>query len=177
MAGSTRLCVRTLPHLARVPSGLVPSLGASRFLRRRHRYYEPVRLPTSARMAAPASPRRHPPPETNLADPVGPLMFRRMLFMRDPAFDPGGATPSRIAMAHMLPSRTGTLSASAIFHLSRLNPAPRMTPVYTSDPALPRRPQDSVPACPLRLWPDETFTHRHSSAFHDALPMRGVARR
>ena len=23
--------------------------------------------------------------------------------------------------------------------------------------ALPRRPQDSVPACPLRLWPDETL--------------------
>ena len=46
-----------------------------------------------------------------------------------------------------------------------------MTPVYTSDPALPRRPQDSVPACPLRLWPDETFTHRHSSAWHDVLPL------
>ena len=101
--GDPALCP-ALPHLARVPSGLVPSLGASRFLRRRHRYYEPVRLPTSARMAAPALPCRHPPPETNPADPVGPLMFRRMLSMRDPAFDPGGATPSRIAMAHVLPS-------------------------------------------------------------------------
>src|SRR6202007_3079519 len=95
------------PYLARIPSGLVPSLGAPRFLRRRHQYYEPVRLPTSARMAAAASPRPHPPPETTLADSVGPLMFRRMLFMRDPAIDPGGATPSRIAMAHVLPSRTG----------------------------------------------------------------------
>src|ERR1700730_1040680 len=46
-----------------------------------------------------------------------------------------------------------------------------MAPVYTSDPASPRRPQDSVPACPLRLWPDETFTHRHSSAWHDVLPI------
>ena len=126
-------------------------------------------------MAAPASPRQHPPPETNLADPVGPLMFRQMLFMRDPAIDPGEATPSRIAMAHVLPSRLGTLSASAIFHLSRLIPAPRITPVYASDPALPQRPQDSVPACLLRLWPDETFTHKHSSALHDALPRRGVA--
>jgi hypothetical protein len=116
--------------------GLVPSLGASRFLRRRHQYYEPVRRPTSARIVAPASPRHHPPPETNLAAPVGPLMFRRLLFMRDPAIDPGEATPSRIAMAHVLPSRTGTLSTSAIFHLSRLIPAPRMTPVYASDPAL-----------------------------------------
>src|SRR3546814_18503331 len=87
--------------------------------------------------------------------------------MRDTAFDPGEATPSRLAMAHVLPSRLGTLSAFAIFHISRLNPAPCMTPVYTSDPALPRRPQDSVPACPLRLWPAETFTHRHSSAWQD----------
>jgi hypothetical protein len=52
-----------------------------------------------------------------------------------------------------------------------------MAPVYTSDPALPRRPQDSVPACPLRLWPDETFTHRHSSAWHDVLPGDGVGGR
>jgi hypothetical protein len=74
-----------------------------------------------------------------------------MLSMRDAAFDPGEASPSRIATAHMLPSWMGTHSAFAIFHLSRLNPAPRMAPVYTSDPALPRRPQDSVPVCPLRL--------------------------
>ena len=89
--------------------------------------------------------------------------------MRDAAFDPDGATPSRIAMAHVLPSCTRTHSASVIFHISGLNPAPCMAPVYTSNPALPRRPQDSVPACPLRLWPDETFTHRHSSAWHDEL--------
>ena len=63
--------------LAWVPSELAPSLGASRFLRRRHRYYEPVRLPTSARKAAAAVPRPPPPPETNPADPVGPLRFRQ----------------------------------------------------------------------------------------------------
>jgi hypothetical protein len=73
-----------------------------------------------------------------------------MLFMRDTAFDPGEAMSSRVTMTHVLPSRKGTLSAFANFHISRLNPAPHMTPVYTSDPALPRRPQDSVPACPLR---------------------------
>src|SRR5512134_2844192 len=101
-------------------------------------------------MTTPATPRLHPPPETNPADPIGPLMFRCMLSIRDPAFDPGEATSSRIAMTHVPPSRLGTLSAFAIFHLSRLNPAPRMAPVYTSDPALPRRPQDSVPARPLR---------------------------
>src|SRR5206468_4232004 len=42
-----------------------------------------------------------------------------------------------------------------------------------SDPALPRRPQDSVPACPLRLWPDETFTHKSSAAFPNALRQAG----
>src|SRR6185295_15127720 len=93
--GDPALCPDPVP-LAWVPSELAPSLGTSRFLRRRHQYYEPVRLPTSARKAAPAVPRRPPPPETNPADPVGPLMFRRMLSMRDPAFDPGGATPSRL---------------------------------------------------------------------------------
>jgi hypothetical protein len=33
-----------------------------------------------------------------------PLRFRRVPFGRDGAFDPGGATASRIAMPHMLPS-------------------------------------------------------------------------
>src|SRR5262244_305983 len=32
------------------------------------------------------------------------LRFRRVPFGRDGAFDPGGATASRIAMPHMLPS-------------------------------------------------------------------------
>ena len=44
-----------------------------------------------------------------------------------------------------------------------------MAPVYASDLALPRRPQDSVPACPLRLWPGETLTHKSSSASPNAL--------
>ena len=62
--------------LAQAPLGLAPSLHASRYLRRLHGYYEPVRLPTSARTAALAVPCRCPPLETNPADPVGPLMFR-----------------------------------------------------------------------------------------------------
>src|ERR1700749_4769353 len=33
-----------------------------------------------------------------------PLRFRRAPFGRDGAFDPGGATASRIVMSHMLPS-------------------------------------------------------------------------
>jgi hypothetical protein len=71
--------------------------------------------------------------------------------MHDAAHDPGGATPSRLAMAHMLPSLDATSSASATLNLSRLNTTPYLAPVYASDPALPQRPQDSVPACPLRL--------------------------
>ena len=60
----------------RAPLGLAPSLHASRLLRRFHWYYEPVRLPTSARAATPAVPCCCPPLETNPAAPVGPLMFR-----------------------------------------------------------------------------------------------------
>ena len=93
-----------LAPLARDPLGLVPSLGAPRCLRRRHRYYGPVRLPTSARAAALASPCHPPPPTTNPAAPVGPLMFRRMLSMCEAAFDPDGASPSRMTTAHVLPS-------------------------------------------------------------------------
>ncbi len=63
-------------RLERDPLGLAPSLHASRFLRRFHWYYEPVRIPTSARTATPAVPCCCPPQETNPADPVGPLMFR-----------------------------------------------------------------------------------------------------
>ncbi len=116
-------------------------------------------------MTAPAMPCCHSPLETNPAAPVGPLMFRRLPSLRDAACDPDEATSSRIAMTHVLPSCTGTHSAFVIFILSRFNPAPHMAPVYTSDPALPQRPQDSVPTRPLRLWSDETYTHKHSSAF------------
>jgi len=134
------------------------------FLRWRHQYYEPVRLPTSVRRAAPAVPRRSPPPVTNPADPVGPLMFRR------------GLRPRRSdAISHVDGARAAFVNGNilGIFHLSRLNPAPCLAPVYTSDLALPRRPQDSVPTCPLRRWPGGTFTHRHSSAWHDVLSVDG----
>jgi len=119
--------------------------------------------------AAPASPCRVSSPETIPADPVGPLWFRRRPSIHDAVHDPGGASPSRIATAHMLPSFDGKNSASANFHISGLTTVPCMAPVYASDPALPRRPQDSVPACPLQLWPDETFTHKSSTAFPNAL--------
>src|SRR6202041_1373122 len=48
-----------------------------------------------------------------------PLRFRRVPFGRDVAFDPGGATASRIAMPHMLPSTVPSVSASAKLLLYR----------------------------------------------------------
>ena len=77
--GSPALCPAPR-FLAWVLSRLVPSLHASRFLRRLHQYYEPVRLPTSARTTASVFPRRPPPPETNPAAPVGPLMVPMIAF-------------------------------------------------------------------------------------------------
>src|SRR5436305_5960615 len=71
-------------------------------------------------MMATATPRQQPPPETNLANPVGPLQLQLGPSMHDAAHDPGGATPSRLAMAHMLPL-DATSSASATLNLSRLN--------------------------------------------------------
>src|SRR5450755_1913309 len=82
---------------------------------------------------------------------AGSPRFRCQPFARELALDPGGATPSRIATAHMLPSLHNTNSASATFSISWLDPSPHAISVYASDHALPHRLQDSIPACPLRL--------------------------
>jgi hypothetical protein len=103
-----------------------------------------------------------------LAAPAGPPRFRRQLFVREMALDPGGATPSRVTTAHMLPSLHSTSSASATFPISWLNPTPHTIPVYASDPALPRRPQDSVLMCPLRLSSGRTFTYKFPPAWPGA---------
>src|ERR1700751_6193969 len=66
-----------------------------------------------------------------------PLRFRRVPFGRDVAFDPGGATASRIPMPHMLPSTVPNVSASAKFFLSWLNPTPHPITVYASHPPSP----------------------------------------
>ena len=57
-----------------------------------------------------------------------PLRFRRVPFGRDVAFDPGGATASRIAMPHMLPSTVPSVSASARLLLYRGRNADCSTP-------------------------------------------------
>src|SRR6202045_3491313 len=87
-----------------------------------------------------------------------PLRFRRAPFRepdaanlhgrfvgRDVAFDPGGATASRIAMPHMLPSTVPSVSASAKFFLSWLNPTPHPITVYASHPPSPTTAQHSLP--------------------------------
>lgn len=81
---------------------------------------------------------------------AGPPRFRCKPFARELALDPGGATPSCIATAHMLPSLHSTNSASATFLITWLNPSPHAISVYASDGTLPHRPQDSIPACLLR---------------------------
>src|ERR1700719_3995819 len=53
-----------------------------------------------------------------------PLRFRRVPFGRDVAFDPGGATASRIAMPHMLPSTVPSASASRSYFFRGSIPHP-----------------------------------------------------
>jgi hypothetical protein len=73
-----------------------------------------------------------------------PPRFRCNPFVRDVAFDPGGASAPRIAAPHMLPSTTVTVSASAIFGISWLNPTPHTIAVYASRPPSPENTQRSL---------------------------------
>src|SRR5215467_14788155 len=73
------------------------------------------------------------------------LRFRRFPFGRDGTFDPGGATASRIAMPHILPSTVPSVSASATLFLSWLNPPPHPITVYASHPPSPTTAQHSLP--------------------------------
>jgi len=84
-----------LGPLTRDPLELAASLHASRCLRRFHQYYQPIRLPTSARRRAVVLPRATPPTVTIPPDPVGSPGFQCRPFVRDTVLDPGGATPPR----------------------------------------------------------------------------------
>src|SRR5580704_10076673 len=97
-----------------------------------------------------------------------PLRFRRVPFGRDVAFDPGGATESRIAMPHMLPSTVPSVSASAKFFLSWLNPPPHPITVYASHPPSPTTAQHSLPGGALPPYRGRSFTGRIASASPDA---------
>src|SRR5271156_492121 len=97
-----------------------------------------------------------------------PLRFRRAPFGRDVVFDPGGATASRIAMPHMLPSTVPSVSASAKFFLSWLNPTPHPITVYASHPPSPTTAQHSLPGGALPPYRGRSFTGRIASASPDA---------
>ena len=83
-------------------------------------------------------------------------------------FDPGGATASRIAMPHMLPSTVPSVSASAKFFLSWLNPPPHPITVYASHPPSPTTAQHSLPGGALPPYRGRSFTGRIASASPDA---------
>src|SRR5690348_16656694 len=105
-----------------------------------------------------------------------PLRFRRVPFGRDVAFDPGGATASRIAMPHMLPSTVPSVSASATFFLSWLNPPPHPITVYASHPPSPTTAQHSLPGGALLPYRSRFFTGRNASASPDAPELKGGLR-
>src|SRR6516162_3104165 len=97
-----------------------------------------------------------------------PLRFRRVPFERDVAFDPGGATASRITMPHILPSTVPSVSASATLLISWLNPPPHPITVYASHPPLPTTTQHSLPGGALPPYRGRSFTGRIASASPDA---------
>src|ERR1700736_4289626 len=97
-----------------------------------------------------------------------PLRFRRVPFGRDGTFDPGGETASRIAMPHILPSTVPSVSASATFFLSWLNPPPHPITVYASHPPSPTTAQHSLPGGALPPYRGRSFTGWNASASPDA---------
>jgi len=97
-----------------------------------------------------------------------PLRFRRVPFGRDVAFDPGGATASRMSMPHVLPSTVPSVSASAKLLISWLNPPPHPITVYASHPPLPTTAQHSLPGGALPPYRGRSFTGRNASASPDA---------
>src|SRR6202011_976624 len=97
-----------------------------------------------------------------------PLRFRRVPFGRDGTFDPGGATASRIAIPHILPSTVPSVSASATFFLSWLNPPPHPITVYASHPPSPTTAQHSLPGGALPPYRGRSFTGWNASASPDA---------
>jgi hypothetical protein len=71
-------------------------------------------------------------------------------------------------MPHMLPSTVPSVSASAKFFLSRLNPPPHPITVYASHPPSPTTAQHSLPGGPLPSYRGRSFTGRIASASPDA---------
>src|SRR5215472_7849299 len=96
------------------------------------------------------------------------LRFRRFPFGRDGTFDPGGATTSRLAMPHMLPSigseRLGLRNILPFV----AQPPPHPITVYASHPPSPTTAQHSLPGGALPPYRGRSFTGRNASASPDA---------
>src|SRR5271166_5737600 len=90
--------------------------------------------------------------------------FRRDPFLRDVAFDPGGASAPRMTAPHILPSATVNASASANFGLSWLNPTPHTIAAYASQPPSPATTQHSLPGGRYSL-PGPDFHRLDRSSF------------
>jgi hypothetical protein len=113
-------------------------------------HYGPVRLPATMQ-SAPVIPCWLPPPVTIPADEAGSPRFRHDPFARDMALDPGGAmAPRDCGTTHVAFGAHDGLGPHNVV-ISWLNPIPHAITVYASDPALPRRPQHSLPGGSLRL--------------------------
>src|SRR5438270_10436403 len=127
---------------------------------------------TSHARASSASVPHLPDADQSALQPVWPdmrsLRFRRVPSGRDVAFDPRGATASRIAMPPILPSTVPSVSASATFFLSWLNPPPHPITVYASHPPSPTTAQHSLPGSALPPYRGRSFTGRNASASPDA---------
>src|SRR5271165_5441679 len=123
-----------------------------------------------------SSPSRRGPARRDAARPgKRPPRFRRCLFARDGVFDPGGASASRITTPHMSPSTLLTVSAPAIFWLSRLNSPPHAIVVYASQPPSPTTPQHSLPGARYGL-PGPDFHRLDSASFPGAQAIHAVGR-
>jgi hypothetical protein len=85
------------------------------------------------------------------ADAAGSPRFRHDPFTRDVASDPGGAmAPRDCGATHVAFGSHDGLGLHNVV-ISWLNPTPHAITVYASDPALPRRPQHSLPGGSLGL--------------------------
>ena len=99
-----------------------------------------------------------------------PLRFRRVPVGRDVAFDPGGATASRITMPHILPSTVPSVSASATFFLSWLTPHPiRKGVAYRPAACQVARPPLTDRTRSPR--PQRAFTSRLPAVWSPSLPL------
>ena len=84
------------------------------------------------------------------ADPVGPLGFRYQLGKRDVLLAPGGATVLlHIDDGHAAFAGENSSSAPTTSRFRDSIRTPRLLAIYASDPALPRRLQDSLLVCLL----------------------------